>query len=279
MGLLTLQPEISTKGRIKIASEPGTPDLVGAHSYLGPALASSTAQASSFSRRPLCRHVKAEQEFKHALDLNPNSAIAHARYGEYLVMRRRFEEGIPEDRRAQELDPLSAEMTATQVYGYIVGHRYDEAIALGQKVVELEPNVPLYRSNIAFSYFLKGQPELAASEFEKAKDLVGPATTGNQNAASFLGWFYAVSGRRHDALKMIKEYEDLSSHSYVDFYFVAQIYAGLDDRDQAIRYLERAYQQRSNQIAWLAADPFWYPMYSDPRFKDLIRRIGLPQPE
>ena len=52
----------------------------------------------------------------------------------------------------------------------------------------------------------------------------------------------------------------------------------LDDRDQAIRYLERAYQQRSNQIAWLAADPFWYPMYSDPRYKDLIRRIGLPEP-
>src|SRR5262249_26597181 len=181
-----------------------------------------------------------------------------------------------EARRALELDPLSAEMTGTLGYASIVARRYDDAIALERKAIELEPNVPLFRANIAFAYFLKGQRELAVSEFEKVRDLVGPVTSANQNAASFLGWLYAVSGRRNDALKIVKEYESLSSVSDVDFYFIAQIYAGLGDKDQAIRWLEKAYQEHANQTAWLAADPFWYTMYSDPRYQDLIRRVGLP---
>jgi tetratricopeptide (TPR) repeat protein len=104
-------------------------------------------------------------------------------------------------------------------------------------------------------------------------------TNANENAASFLGWFYAVTGKRDDALRMIKQFEAFSAHAYVDSYFIAQIYAGLGDKDQAFRWLEKAYQGRTNQVAWLAADPWWYQLYSDPRYQDLIRRVGLPRPE
>jgi tetratricopeptide (TPR) repeat protein len=114
----------------------------------------------------------AEREFKRALELNPNSAISHLRYGECLTMRRRFDEGIAEGRKALELDPLSLQITNMLAYEYISARRYDEAIASGQKSVELEPNVPIYHGSIALPYALKGQFELARKEFEKIKDQI-----------------------------------------------------------------------------------------------------------
>ncbi len=150
-------------------------------------------------------------------------------------MRRRFDERIAEGRKAQELDPLSPQIANMLAYDYISARRYDEAIASGQKSGELEPNVPIYHSSIALPYALKGQFELARKEFEKIKDQIDPVTNSNENAASFLGWFYAVTGKRDDALRMIKQFEALSAHSYVDSYFIAQIYAGLRDKDQAFR--------------------------------------------
>ena len=113
----------------------------------------------------------------------------------------------------------------------------------------------------------------------RIQEQVTSVTPDNQNAVRQLGWLYAVAGKRAEALKLARKFEDLSAHSYVDFYFVAMIYAGLGDKDQTFRWLEKAYQERSNQVAWLAVDPFWYPFYSDPRYKDLVRRVGLPQPE
>jgi tetratricopeptide (TPR) repeat protein len=99
----------------------------------------------------------------------------------------------------------------------------------------------------------------------------------NQLVASGLGWVYAVSGRRADALKIAKGFKDLSSRAYVDFYQFAAIYAGLGDKEEAFRLLEKAYEEHSNQMPFLAVDPFWYGMRSDPRYADLLRRMGLPQ--
>ncbi len=86
-----------------------------------------------------------------------------------------------------------------------------------------------------------------------------------------------ASGRRADALKIAREFRDLSSHAYVDFYQVATIYAGLDDKDEAFRLLEKAYAEHSATMPWLGIDVFWYGMRSDPRYTDLLRRMGLPQ--
>ena len=95
--------------------------------------------------------------------------------------------------------------------------------------------------------------------------------------ANGLGSVYAVSGRRADALKIAKELKDLSSHAYVDFYQVAAIYAGLGDKDEAFRLLEKGFEEHSAAMPYLAVDLFWYGMRSDPRYADLLRRMGLPQ--
>ena len=101
----------------------------------------------------------------------------------------------------------------------------------------------------------------------------------NQFVAGELGWVYAVSGRRADALRIAQQFRDLSSHAYVDSYQFAQVYAGLGEKDEAFRLLERGYKERSAGMVYLAQDVAWYGMHSDPRYADLLRRMGLPKPE
>ena len=88
-----------------------------------------------------------------------------------------------------------------------------------------------------------------------------------------------MSGRRADALRIVQEFKRLSAHAYVDFYWSGVIYAGLGDKDEAFRLLEKGYQEHGTAMLYLAVDPFWYGLRSDPRYTDLLRRIGLPQPE
>jgi hypothetical protein len=97
----------------------------------------------------------------------------------------------------------------------------------------------------------------------------------NQFVAGGLGWVYAVSGRRADALEIAGQFKELSSHAYVDFYQVAGIYAGLGDNDEAFRLLEKGYEQHSVTMQYLAVHVLWYGMQSDPRYADLLRRIGV----
>ena len=92
-----------------------------------------------------------------------------------------------------------------------------------------------------------------------------------------LGWLYAVWGRRTDALKIAQELKDLSAHDYVDFYWSGVIYAELGDKDEAFRLLEKSHQEHAATLPYLAVDPLWYGMHSDPRYVDLLRRMGLPQ--
>ena len=119
----------------------------------------------------------------------------------------------------------------------------------------------------------------ALAEYDKIADQDKAVAAENQFVASGLGWVYAVSGRRADALKIAQEFRDLSSHAYVDFYLLATIYAGLGEKDEAFRLLEKGYEQRSASMTYLTIDSFWYGMRSDPRYSDLLRRMGLPQPE
>ena len=88
-----------------------------------------------------------------------------------------------------------------------------------------------------------------------------------------------IGRRRADALRIAREFKDLSAHAYVDFYWPGVIYAGLGDKDEAFRLLEKSYQEHAATMPYLAIDPFWYGMRSGPRYLDLLRRVGLPQPE
>jgi eukaryotic-like serine/threonine-protein kinase len=218
----------------------------------------------------------AEREFKRAIELNPNSAISHQSYAECLLTRSRFDESIAQTKQAQELDPLSP-IADNLGHVYWTMRRYDEAISRYQKTLDLYPDYAWVRAQLAWAYALKGMYPQALAEYGKIADRDKAVAAETQLVADGLGWVYAISGRRADALKIVQGFTDLSSHTYVDFYQLATIYAGLGEKDQAFRMLEKGYEQRSASMPYLTVDPFWDGIRSDPRYADLLHRMGLPQ--
>jgi len=194
-------------------------------------------------------------------------------------MRARFDESLAEGQRAQELDPLSPDIVSQLGYVHLLTRRYDESIAQFQKALDLYPSAAGIRAELAWAYAMKGMYRQAIAEYDKIADQDKAVAPENQLVADGRGWVYAVAGRQGDALKIAQQVKELSSHTYIDSYQFATIYAGLGDKDEVFRLLEKGYEQHSSGMVYLAVDPFWYRMRSDPRFADLLRRIGLPQPE
>jgi len=221
--------------------------------------------------------LNVEREFKRAIELNPNNAFSHRRYGETLQARARFSEALAEGTRAQELDPLSPDIVANLGFTHLLMQHYDESIAQFRKVLDLKSNVPVAHAFTAVAYAKKGMHRQALAEYDQISDRDKAVAPETQLIADTLGWIYAVSGRRADALKIALEFRQLSTHAYVESYSLGTIYAGLGEKDEAFRLLEKAYDQHSPDIVFLAVDPFWYGMRSDPRYGDLLRRVGLPQ--
>ena len=119
----------------------------------------------------------------------------------------------------------------------------------------------------------------ALAEYDKIPDADKRVTPENQFVADGLGWLYAVSGKHVEALKITQEFKNLPPNVYIDFYQFATIYAGLGEKEEAFRLLEKGYEQRAASMSYLSVDPFWYGMRPDPRYDNLLRRVGLPQPE
>ena len=200
------------------------------------------------------------------------------RYSEILGTRERFDESVAEGERAQKLDPLSAEVLSQLGYAYMSTRRYNEAIAQYQSALELNPDAGIIRAQLAWAYAKKRMYPQAIAEYEKIAQPERAVTEESQTVTSGLGWVYAVSGRRADALKLAKEFKDLSSHAYVDPYNIAAIYAGLGDKDEVFHWLEKGYEQHSSGMPYLTTDVFWFEMRSDPRFVDLLRRMSSTRP-
>jgi tetratricopeptide (TPR) repeat protein len=182
-------------------------------------------------------------------------------------------------KRAQELDPISTYSLGGLAHVYLLMRRYDESIPHFHKALDLYPNAAFIRAQLAWSYAMKRMYPEALTEYDKIAEADKAVAPENQLVADGLGWVYAVAGRRADALKIAKEVEQLSSRSYVDFYQLATIYAGLGAKDETFRLLEKGYQQRSAGMLYLLIDPFWDNVRSDPRYTDLLRRVGLSQPQ
>jgi len=221
--------------------------------------------------------LNAEREFKRAIELNPSNALSHMRYGEFLQTRTRFSEALAEGTRAQELDPLSPYIVSNLGFAHLLMQQYDESIAQFRKALDLRSDVPVTHAFTAVAYAMKGMHRQALAEYDQISDEDKAVAPETQLVADTLGWIYAVSGRRDDALKIALEFRQLSTHAYVDSYSLGTIYAGLGEKDEAFRLLEKAYDQHSPELVFLHGDPFWYGMRSDPRYADLLRRMGLPQ--
>jgi len=213
----------------------------------------------------------AERECKRALELNPNYALAHILYGAYLSFRGRHDEATAEVKRAVELDPLDLGSNANLGLRYYIARRYDEAIVQARKTIELDPNWWTGHNVLGWAYEGKGLYQEALAEFLKAQSLSG----NNMMLSALIGHVYAVSGKRSEAKKTIDELESRSRQGYISGYLVALIYTGMGNKDKALAQLERAYQERDIWICWVKVDPRFDPIRSDPRFTDLLRRIGF----
>ena len=215
----------------------------------------------------------ADGEFRRAIELRPNYAHAHEYYGWQLISVGRTEEGIKESKRALELDPLSTEVGANVGGNFYFAHQYGTAIEQLRKTLEMDPNYWLARMFLGSSYEASGDLPRAIAECERARET---ETTILWPLAE-LAHAYAASGRKHEAEEILKQLKDRSKQSYVPGYNFAEIYIGLGDKEQALAFLEKAYADRSMLLTFLKVDPQFDSLHSEPRFKDLLRRVGLPQ--
>jgi eukaryotic-like serine/threonine-protein kinase len=212
----------------------------------------------------------AEQELKRAIELNPNYAYAHECYSSYLLTRGRVEEAIEEANRAQELDPFSLAISAKRGFILENARRYDEAIEQLRRVIAMDQNNYQAHWFLGHTYAASGRFAEAIAASERAA-----AISRTPGALGFLGMSYGLAGRKDDAKKILNELLELKNRRYVTPPALANVYIGLGNKDQAFYWLEKAYQERSNYMAYLKVFPCDDPLRSDPRFDDLLRRIGL----
>ncbi len=212
----------------------------------------------------------AERGFRRGLELNPSYARGYLNYMVLLVAQNRSEEAIAVMKRAQEVDPLSLIMLAAAARPYYNARRYDEAIAQSQKALEIDSTFGRAHYWRGLSYEHLPRPADAIREFEQ---LSARAPMSLHLAA--LGHAYAVGGQRGKAEKVLKELQARSDTSYVSPFDFATLYAGLGDRARTLEWLEKAYARRVPYLVFLAVDPQFDAFRADPRFRDLVRRIGL----
>jgi TolB-like protein/DNA-binding winged helix-turn-helix (wHTH) protein/Tfp pilus assembly protein PilF len=212
----------------------------------------------------------AETEYKQAIQLNPGYATAHQWYSWHLFMVGRDDDALIELRRAESLDPLSLIINADIADALCVAHRYDEAVEQSEKTLKMDANFAVGHYELGQALVQKHMYDRAIAEFQRAIELSGHSGAFDSN----LGYAYAVSGRKEEALKIVDELESRHPTNYSVDADIALIYVGLDDRDEAINRLNKAFDARFK--ASILRRPAFDPLRSDPRFQDLLRRMGLP---
>jgi len=211
-------------------------------------------------------------EFKRAIELNPGEANSHHWYALALAAAGRNDEAISEMKLAQELDPRSLIINANLSWVLYLAGRYEEAVAQAQKTVAMDPS-------FAVAHGCLGQAYLAQREYAKALQELQQALALSGNETSFkaeLGNAYAVAGKKAEALGILHDLLQMSSRQYVSPYSIALVYVGLDQKDEAFRWLDKAYDERSVRLINIAVHPRFASLHSDPRFATLVQRIGLP---
>jgi serine/threonine protein kinase/TolB-like protein/Tfp pilus assembly protein PilF len=218
----------------------------------------------------------AKKEFQRAIELNPRYPEAHQLYGGYWQAMGRSDESLAERKLAQELDPLSLVMNFELAQALYFARKYDQAIEQFQKNLELDPSFPPFYAIAPAAYEQKGMYEEAMTGFQKAMTVIrGPQ--GRSMSMAGLGHVYAISGKKEEARAELDELKRLAQQEFVPAGAIALIYAGLGEKDQAFAWLEKAYDEHEFEMAWLKVEPRWDGLRSDPRFADLLRRMGLQQ--
>jgi tetratricopeptide (TPR) repeat protein len=213
----------------------------------------------------------AEKEFEQAIKLSPSYSTLHLWYAWHLMVVGRTSEGILELRKAESLDPLSLIVGADLADALCIARLFDESVEQSRKTLELDPNFAIGHYELGQALVQKQRADEAIVEFQKAITLSGHSSAFDSN----LAYAYAVSGQKDEGTKILAELVATSDKNHSAHANIALIYVGLGNNDQAMIWLEKAYEARFNPSILLR--PAWDPLRSDARFKDLRRRIGLPQ--
>jgi len=216
-----------------------------------------------------------EYHFKQAIEIEPNNDAVHLRYGQvYLTPVGRHEEAIAELERSVEIDPLSLFNNAMLAVGYMHGRQLQKAVEQAERMHDLEPSFDLGRYVLALTYICNGM-------YKEAIALVEKLTKGdpiNQNHLWMTAYAYARSGKEIEARQLIERFKTIGQKEYVLSYAVASIYAALGDKDLAFAELERALVEHDWNLHRLNVDNLMDPLRDDPRFVDLVKRLGLSEP-
>jgi len=214
--------------------------------------------------------TQANREFQRAIELNPNYATGHQHYGNNtLSALGRFDEAIAEGKRAVELDPLSLVINADLGMNYYYARRYYEAITQLRKTLEMDPGYYYAHVNLGQVLAAKRAFGEAISEYQKAR-----ALDDDPFVLGLLGHAYASSGNKTEALKILDQLKEVSRQRYVSMYSFAIVYLALDDKQEALRWLEQSYQDRAGaDIGWIRVDSLLDPLHGDPGFEALAEKI------
>jgi len=213
----------------------------------------------------------AEREFQRAIQLNPSHALSHGMYANFLDSMGRFEEASREFQMARELDPVALIFMSNAAEHFRIMRQYDQAIAENRRALDMDPSFVDAHNSLALAYRDKGMREESIAELEQAAQFDGERHLTEAMRIAYVrgGYKSALKGR-------LKYNQDKrSAGSYVEFQDEAYTYAALGNKESALQALEKAFAEREN-IVWLNVDPEWDPIRADPRFQDLVRRVGLP---
>ena len=210
------------------------------------------------------------REFERAIALNPNYATAHHWFGDGpLLAVGQFDRAIAEGKRALELDPLSVIITADLGADFLVARRYDEAIEQFHKAIDLDPRFYYAHWNLAQALEMKGDLRAALTEYKKAVEL-----DDDPFVLALLGQAYAKLGQRDEALKILAQLPQIAAHRYVPSYSYALLHMALGEKDKAVEWLERSYQEGAGlDVIFLKVDPMLDPLQKEPRFQALVAKV------
>ncbi|MCI0623044.1 MAG: tetratricopeptide repeat protein, partial [Acidobacteria bacterium] len=214
----------------------------------------------------------AEREFKRAIELDPRSAVGHHGYAAYFEALGRFEDALNEQKLAQQLDPLSSFYNGQVALALMNARRYEEAVEQVRRTLELDPSNSRAYYALGVVHTHQGKYDQAIAELRKSADLSG----GRFDVVARLGETYVRAGRRAEARKILAEWKEQSKHREVSPLGFATVYASLGEKEKAFAWLEKAYQERSPFLLSIRNNTAFDTLHTDPRFDDLMRRIGLP---
>ncbi len=216
----------------------------------------------------------AEREYKRALQLNPDDARAHHWYAGYLTYVGRFDEGIAEEQRARELDPLSLPINNALAGRLLVAGRYDQALSQLRETLEMDSHFAPTHQTLGWAYLNKGRHQEAIQEFQQAAQLSGDH---DKDFLVDLGFAYAVTGNRAEAQKILARLTKLNQQGLVPSGSIAILYGSLGELDEAFAWMNKAYKERDPELTYIKVRGRRFePLRHDPRFQNLVRRMGLP---